>query len=51
MLCLAVVAGGCWNVREPENLVHVLGVAFDLDEETGLFKVYAQVANPIGMAG
>lgn len=51
MLCLAVMAGGCWNVREPENLVHVLGVAFDLDEETGLFKVYAQVANPIGMAG
>lgn len=51
LLCLTASVGGCWNLREPEDLVHVLGLALDLDEESGLFKVYAQVANPAGMGG
>lgn len=51
LLFISVTICGCWNLREPENLAHVLAVAFDLDEETGLFKVYAQVANTVITAG
>lgn len=48
-LCLTLA--GCWNLREPEDMAHVLAVAFDLDEKRDLFKVYAQVANPPALAG
>lgn len=48
---IAGIPCGCWNLREPENLAHVLAVAFDLDEETGFFRVYAQVANTVATGG
>lgn len=41
---------GCWDKREP-NLVGIITVAaFDLDPESGLFRICAQLANPIGGA-
>ncbi len=55
LLIIAVLAGslcaGCWNRREPELLGVVLAVAFDYDPESGLYQVFAQLANPIAMGG
>ena len=55
LLVIAVLAGslsaGCWNRREPELLGVVLAVAFDYDPESGLYQVFAQLANPIAMGG
>ena len=42
---------GCWNRREPEELALVLAAGFDMDQETGDFKIIAQIANPLGLGG
>ncbi len=55
LLLVAILAGGlcagCWNRREPELLGVVLAAAFDYDPESGLYQVFAQLANPIVMGG
>jgi spore germination protein KC len=45
MVCLGP---GCWNKREPDELGIVIGAGFDINPETGFFKVLAEVANPGG---
>lgn len=56
MLLLLIIAvlvtglcGGCWNRREPELLGVVIAAGFDYDEEKELYRVIAQLANPIAM--
>ncbi len=39
---------GCWDKREPDELGIIIGLGFDINPETGLFKVLAEVANPVG---
>ncbi len=51
IMLLLVVAPGCWNRRDPEQLGIVLATAFDYDKERGLYQVIAQVANPVMMGG
>lgn len=49
ILCvLMLLPCGCWDRIEPDIIGLVTMIAFDLDEETGLFRVYAQLANPAG---
>ncbi|NLX91731.1 MAG: Ger(x)C family spore germination protein [Firmicutes bacterium] len=48
LLCLAFFPAGCWDRREPDLLGIVTIAAFDIDEQSGLFRVYAQVNNPVG---
>ncbi len=45
MVCLGP---GCWDKREPDELGIVIGAGFDINPETGLFKVFAELANPGG---
>ncbi|HHU75941.1 MAG TPA: Ger(x)C family spore germination protein [Firmicutes bacterium] len=47
---LVFYPAGCWDRREPNILGIVTVAAFDIDEESGLFKVYAQMDNPLGGA-
>ncbi len=42
---------GCWDRREPDAIGIVIMAAFDWDAETELFRVIAQVANPLGGTG
>ncbi|MEW5921638.1 MAG: Ger(x)C family spore germination protein [Bacillota bacterium] len=44
---LTVLPSGCWDRREPDLLGLITIAAFDLDD-SGLIKVYAQLANPVG---
>lgn len=39
---------GCWDRAEPDLLGIVTVAAFDIDAGSGLFRVYAQLANPLG---
>lgn len=48
VIMCALLMTGCWNRREPENMAYVLGLGFDLEEETGLYRAYAQFSNPRG---
>jgi len=48
ILACASLAVGCWNRREPENIAYVLGLGFDYDKKTRLYKAYAQFSNPKG---
>jgi spore germination protein KC len=50
LLCSAFFPAGCWDRREPDLLGLVTVAAFDIDEQSGLFRVYAQVDNPLGGA-
>ncbi len=51
LLLLLFLLPGCWNRREPEELALVLAAGFDLEQESGDFKIIAQIANPLGMGG
>ncbi len=51
LIFLLIITPGCWNRREPEELALVLMAAFDLDQESGDFKIIVQIANPLGMGG
>jgi spore germination protein KC len=51
LVFLLIITPGCWNRREPEELALVLMAAFDLDQESGDFKIIAQIANPLAMGG
>jgi spore germination protein KC len=51
LIFLLVITPGCWNRREPEELALVLMAAFDLDQESGDFKIIVQIANPLAMGG
>jgi spore germination protein KC len=50
-LLLTLVLTGCWNRRDPELLGFVIATGFDLDPETGLYKIIVQVANPLVSGG
>ncbi len=43
------LCSGCWNRREPELLGIALAVGFDYDSEKELYRVIAQLANPVAM--
>jgi spore germination protein KC len=42
---------GCWDRFEPNVLGVVSIAAFDMEPESGLLRVYAQLANPLGGGG
>jgi spore germination protein KC len=48
MVLVCASVAGCWNRREPELLAVVIGAAFDYDPESRVYRVIAQVANPVG---
>lgn len=48
MLVPAFLLAGCWDRLEPDVLGIISVAAFDLEPESGLFKVYVQLANPLG---
>lgn len=50
-LLLTLFLTGCWNRRDPELLGLVIATGFDLDPETGLYRIIAQVANPLVIGG
>lgn len=49
LLCLLALLGGCWDRQEPDGVALVLGMGVDVDPETGMYRVIAQIANPLGL--
>lgn len=47
LICLIIFTSGCWDREEPDEIGIVIMAAFDIDEDSGLNKVVAQVANPL----
>lgn len=45
VLCLAVLAAGCWDSREPNDMVYAMAVGFDIDDD-GQYVAAIQFANP-----
>lgn len=39
----------CWDRREPEEMAFVIAVGFDYNEELQMYKIIAQIANPLGL--
>jgi len=50
-LLLSLLLTGCWNRRDPELMGFVIATGFDLDPETGLYRIIVQVANPLIIGG
>lgn len=50
IVILSLVLGGCWDRREPEEVIAALAIGFDLDER-GLYEVTIQYSNPSVAAG
>ncbi len=48
MLLLVALCGGCWNYRSLSEMAIVSGFAFDIDKETGLYKVSFQIVDLSG---
>ena len=48
LLSLVLLCGGCWNYRSLSEMSIVSGFAFDIDKETGLFKVSFQIVDLTG---
>ncbi len=46
----SMLVAGCWDRREPEQVAHVLILAFDIDDR-GFYEVAAQSADPSVMGG
>lgn len=49
-LCLALAATGCWDRKEPDDMVYAVALGFDVDED-GEYVVIAQFANPMAAKG
>ena len=45
-MSLVIFSPGCWDREEPDEIGIVIMAAIDIDEDSGLKKVVAQVANP-----
>lgn len=50
IIVISLVLSGCWDRREPDLLGIAMGMGIDVDEETGMFRVIAQIANPLGLS-
>ncbi|MCR4426668.1 MAG: Ger(x)C family spore germination protein [Firmicutes bacterium] len=50
VIVFSALLAGCWDSREPDDLVHALALGFDLDDK-GNFKLVAQFSNPVAPAG
>jgi len=48
MILAAFLLTGCWDRLEPDVLGIATVIGFDLDSESGLYKMYVQFANPLG---
>ncbi|MBM7569456.1 Ger(x)C family spore germination protein [Paenibacillus sacheonensis] len=48
-LLLSTVTGGCWNLREPNQLAIVIAAGLDASED-GRLKVSSQIAIPAGLS-
>lgn len=49
VICLSLVAGGCWDRRDPELLSLIVASGFDYDPITEEYIIIVQLANPLGM--
>jgi spore germination protein KC len=49
-LCLALASAGCWDRREPDDMVFAVALGFDIDED-GDYVAIAQFANPMAAKG
>jgi spore germination protein KC len=47
---MSLILGGCWDRREPEEVIAALAIGFDLDDQ-GLYEVTIQYSNPSVVAG
>lgn len=45
VLCLAALTAGCWDSREPNDLVYGMAIGFDIDDD-GQYIAMIQFANP-----
>lgn len=50
MAIVSMIVGGCWDRREPEELIAALAIGFDIDDE-GLYDVVIQYSNPSTITG
>jgi spore germination protein KC len=49
-LCLALAATGCWDRKEPDDMVFAVALGFDIDDD-GDYVAIAQFANPAAAKG
>lgn len=50
VVMISLILGGCWDRREPEEVIAALAIGFDLDDQ-GLYEVTIQYSNPSIVAG
>jgi len=49
-LCLALASAGCWDRKEPDDMVFAVALGFDIDDD-GDYVAIAQFANPVAVKG
>ncbi|MBP7868542.1 MAG: Ger(x)C family spore germination protein [Firmicutes bacterium] len=49
-LCLALASAGCWDRKEPDDMVYAVALGFDIDDD-GDYVAIAQFANPVAAKG
>ena len=49
-ICLALVSTGCWDRKEPDDMVYAVALGFDIDDD-GDYVAIAQFANPVAAKG
>jgi len=49
-LCLALASAGCWDRKEPDDMVYAVALGFDIDDD-GDYVAIAQFANPMAAKG
>lgn len=50
LVLVSLLLGGCWDREEPDDVIHVLALGFDILDD-GNYRVLAQFSNPIAAAG
>lgn len=50
LIMVSLILGGCWDRREPEEVIAALAIGFDIDDQ-GLYEVTIQYSNPSAAAG
>lgn len=49
VMTILLPLSACWDRREPEEMAFVIAIGFDYNEELDMYKIIAQIANPLGM--
>ena len=51
LIIIMFMVSGCWDRLEPEDNAIVIGMGFDYNSETGMYKTIVQIASPLTTQG